>query len=221
LELVELDELKEKLLIMGSRAEAAVNRAIKALLRRDDELARRTREEDQVIDHLEMEIDDAAFRLLAGGPTGPNLRLIAMTMKIAHELERVGDEATTISRRCLELSREPQLRQQFDIPAMATLALLLLKDALDAFVNRDPAKARTVIERDEEVDELNRRLHRELAGQMAAEPQTISRCLNLMVVAKSLERIGDHATNVAEDVIFILSARDVRHQADSPPSRRP
>src|SRR6266705_2739718 len=207
----EIPALKEKLLLMASHAEAAVNRAVKALVRRDDELARRTREEDSVIDQLEIEIDDVAIGLLEKGPTGTNLRLLTMVMKISHDLERVGDEATTISRRCLDLSHEPPLKHQVDIPQMATLALQMLKDALDAFVSRDPKKARAVIPRDEEVDRLNKQLHRELMNYMAEQPATITRCLNLMVVAKSLERIADHATNIAEEVVYLCEGHDIRH----------
>ena len=198
---------------MASHAEAAVNRAVKALMRRDDELARRTKDEDSVIDRFEMEIDEAAMLLLASHPKADELRLITMTMKISHDLERVGDEATTISRRCLELSREPPLRHAIEIPKMAALALQLLKEALDAFVNRDAGKARAVIPRDEAVDSLNRQLRRELAGLMAEEPATINRCLNLMVVSKSLERIADHATNIAEMVVYLCEGRDIRHPA--------
>jgi len=207
----DIASLKEKLLVMASHAEAAVNRAVKALLRRDDNLARRTKEEDSVIDHLEIEIDDAAIRLLEQSPHGTDLRLLTMMMKISHDLERVGDEATTISRRCLELSHEPPLKQQVDIPQMATLALQMLKESLDAFVNRDPAKARAIIPRDAEVDRLNKQLHQELASYMAEEPGTVTRCLNLMVIAKSLERIADHATNIAEEVVYLCEGYDIRH----------
>jgi phosphate transport system protein len=207
----ELPALKEKLLVMASHAETAVNRAVKALIRRDDDLARRTREEDSVIDQLEIQIDDAAIGLLEKGPQGTDIRLLTMVMKISHDLERVGDEATTISRRCLDLSHEPPLKHQVDIPRMATLVLQMLKDALDAFVSRDPGKARAVIPRDEEVDGLNKQLHRELTNHMAEQPTTITRCLNLMVVAKSLERIADHATNIAEEVVYLCEGHDIRH----------
>ena len=207
----DLAALKEKLLTMASHAEAAVNRAVKALVRRDDDLARRTKEEDSVIDQLEMEIDEDAIALLGRRPEPFDLRLITMAMKIAHNLERVGDEATTISRRCLDLSREPQLPQVAEVPRMAALALPLLKEALDAFVNRDAAKARAVIPRDAEVDAMNKRLHRELAASMAARPATIIRGLHLLVIIKSLERIADHATNVAEEVVYLCEGRDIRH----------
>jgi len=197
--------------MMASHAEAAVNRAVKALMRRDDDLARRTKEDDTVIDRFEMEIDETALRLLATQPSPGDLRLITLAMKISHELERVGDEATTISRSCLELSREAPLRHSVEIPRLASQALELLKESLDAFVKRDPNRARAVIPRDEPVDALNKELKRELAAYMAEHPDTINRCLNLMVVAKSLERIADHATNIAEMVVYLYEGRDIRH----------
>lgn len=213
----ELAALKEKLLVMASYAEAAVNRAVKALIRRDDDLARQTREEDDLIDGLEVEIDDLALRLLARKPAALELRFVTMAMKISNNLERVGDEATTISRRVLELSHEPQLQQAAEIPRMAALAVQMLKESLDAFVNRDPAKARGVIPRDQAVDELNTRLHRELAALMTQRPSAITRCLNLMVISKSLERIADHATNVAEEVVYLYEAKDIRHAGKQNP----
>jgi phosphate transport system protein len=205
-----LSVLKEKLLIMASRVEAAVNRAIKALIKRDDNLARQTKREDTVIDTMQMEIDRDALTLLEAGAHGLNLRFVTMAMKIANDLERVGDEATTISRRCLDLSLEPALHHQVDIPKMAELALQMLKQALDAFVNGDPGKARAVIPRDLEVDALNREFHGELTACMA-DSKTITRCLNLMVIAKSLERIADHATNIAEEVVYLYEGTDIRH----------
>jgi phosphate transport system protein len=221
----ELAALKEKLLIMAGYAEAAVNRAVKALMRRDDELARRTREEDDLIDSLEVEIDELALGLLARRPRPLELRLVAMAMKISNNLERVGDEATTISRRVLELSHEPQLQQASEVPRMASLALAMLKDALDAFVHGDPAKARSIVPRDGAVDETNRRLHRELAALMSARPSSITRCLNLMTICKSLERIADHATNVAEEVVYLYEGHDIRHltpeQASGPGALEP
>jgi phosphate transport system protein len=203
--------LKERLLTMASYAEAAVNRAVKALVRRDDDLARRTREEDDRIDALEKEIDETALRLLARKPSAFDLRFITTAMKISQNLERVGDEATTISRRVIELSGDPQLPLADAIPPMAVQALRMLKDALDAFVNRDPAKARAIIPEDKDVDALNKRLHRELTALMSAKPSTIVRCLNLMVICKSLERIADHATNVAEEVVYLYEGQDIRH----------
>ncbi|MCI0746634.1 MAG: phosphate signaling complex protein PhoU [Verrucomicrobia subdivision 3 bacterium] len=210
---VELDGLKEKLLLMASHAEAAVNRAIRAMLRRDDDLARRTREEDSIIDTLELEIDHCVVDLLSRRPSPLDLRLLTSIMKIARELERVGDEATTISRRCLELSHEPPLKFRVDIAGIATLSLEMLKEALDAFVHEDPAKARRLIPKDEEVDRLHRDLQRELLGHMSRQPETITRSLHLIVIAKSLERIGDHATNLAEMVVYLFEGADIRHAA--------
>lgn len=207
----EIAVLKEKLLLMAGYAEAAVNRAVKALARRDDDMARRTREEDELIDALELEIDRLALRLLERRPSGIDLRFITMAMKISRNLERVGDEATTISRRVLELSHEPQLPQADEVPRLAALAVPMLKEALDAFVQGDPVKARLLIPRDEQVDAVNARLQGELAALMGRRPSAISRCLNLMVVCKSLERVGDHATNVAEEVVYLYEGKDIRH----------
>ena len=207
----ELVALKEKLLTMASKAEAAVNNAIKALVDRDDDLARSVKEEDNAIDRLEIEVDEMAIGLLSKAPLASDLRLITVAMKISHDLERVGDEATTISRRAVELSQEPQLKPYIDIPRMAKMALEMLDHALDAFVNANPEKARAVIPRDKEVDALNRQLHRELSSYMVERPTTITRCLNLMVISKSLERIADHATNVAEEVVYLYEAKDIRH----------
>lgn len=207
----ELAALKEKLLLMASRAEAAVNNSIKALVERDDDLARRVKEDDDTIDQLEQQIDAACISLLAKAPLATQLRLITSAMKISRDLERVGDEATTIARRSLELSQEPQLKPYVDIPRMATMAMAMLNDSLGAFVTGDTARARSVIPRDKDVDQLNKQLHRELASFMIEKPTTITRCLNLMAISKALERIADHAKNVAEDAVFLYEARDIRH----------
>ncbi|MBL9173187.1 MAG: phosphate signaling complex protein PhoU [Verrucomicrobiales bacterium] len=207
----ELQSLKERLLVMASRAEASVAHAMEALVQRDDDAARRVREEDDAIDQLEKEIDDHAIRLLAKAPLATQLRLIVTTLKIARDLERVGDEATTIARRSLELSQEPQLKPYVDLPRMAVLARGMLNDALEAFVARDPGRAREVIPRDREVDALNKQLYRELASFMIEKPSNITRCLNLMTISKALERIADHAKNVAEDVVYLYEGRDIRH----------
>jgi phosphate transport system protein len=129
-------------------------------------------------------------------------------------LERIGDEATTIARRALELGTEPQLKSYVDIPRMAAIALDMLRDSLDSFVNKDADKALAVIPRDKEVDALNRQLYRELSSYMVESPSTISRCLHLMIVAKSLERVADHATNIAEEVVYLCEARDIRHEVN-------
>ncbi|EEF59370.1 phosphate signaling complex protein PhoU [Pedosphaera parvula] len=211
----ELVGLKETLLTMASHAEGSVTKAIKALVERDDELARRVMADDAIVDQFEIDIDEMSIQLLSKAPLATDLRLITIAMKISHDLERVSDEATTIARRSLELSTEPQLKPYVDIPRMANMATDMLKDALDAFVNRDTAKARAIIPRDKEVDLLNKQLHRELSSYMVEKPSTITRCLNLMVVSKSLERIADHATNVAEEVVYLYEARDIRHSLKS------
>lgn len=208
---VELESLKQQLLTMASHAEGAVNRSMRAMLRRDDDLARRTREDDAVIDGLEVEIDRSVLTLLGQHPATFELRLLTMVSKIARELERVGDEATTISRRCIELGHEAPLKAQVDISPLAQLSLQLLREALDTFVNGEADRARMVIARDEAVDNLHKRLQRELASRMAKEPETITRCLHLMVIVKSLERIADHATNIAESVVYLYEGRDIRH----------
>jgi phosphate transport system protein len=214
----ELAGLKEKLLIMASHAESAVAKSIKSLVERDDELARRVMADDVIVDQLEIEIDELSIQLLSKAPLATDLRLITMTMKISNHLERVSDEATTIARRSLELSLEPQLKPYVDIPRMAAMALDMLKEALDSFVNRNPEKARAIVPRDKEVDLLNKQLHRELSSYMVERPSTITRCLNLMVISKCLERIADHAANVAEEVVYLYEARDIRHSGKAAPA---
>ncbi|MBM3879089.1 MAG: phosphate signaling complex protein PhoU [Verrucomicrobia bacterium] len=207
----ELQQLKERLLHMGSLAENALARAIQALVERQDDLARQVEHEDGALDRLEMEVDDLAIGLLAKAPLATQLRMITVAMKVSQNLERIGDEATTIARRALELGREPQLKPYVDIPRMADMARSMLRDALDAFVQARADQARTVVPRDKPVDQLNKQLHRELASYMIETPATITRCLNLMVISKSLERIADHAKNIAEEVVYLYEARDIRH----------
>jgi phosphate transport system protein len=152
-----------------------------------------------------------AVNLLSKAPLASDLRFIIVASKIAQNLERVADEATTVARRTLELNQEPQLKPYIDIPRMAEMALDMLKVALDAFVNRESEKARGVIPCDKEVDRIHKQLQRELASFMVENPKTITRCLNLMVVSKALERIADHATNIAEEVVYLCEAEDIRH----------
>jgi phosphate transport system protein len=208
----ELANFKEKLLTMGSYAESAVSQAVQSLVERNDTLALQVQQNDDLMDQLEVEIDDLAISLLAKAPLASDLRLITVAMKISRNLERVGDEATTIARRATELNQEPQLKPFTDIPRMAGIALGLLKEALDSFVRKETEKARAIIPRDKEVDALNRQMYRELSSYMVENPSTISRCLNLMTVAKSLERVADHAANIAEEVVYLCEARDIRHE---------
>jgi phosphate transport system protein len=214
----ELSDLKEILLTMASHAEAAVKNAIEALMHRDYDLAQRVREDDTVIDKFELEVDEMAIHLLAKAPLASNLRLIMVATKISQNLERVGDEASKISNRARDLAQEPPLKLSLDLPRMSTLVLQMLKDALDAFVNQDPVAARALIPRDKEVDALNKQIYRDLSNQMMHDPETVTRCLNLMIVAKSLERIGDHATNVAEEVVYLCEAQDIRHTGKGSPA---
>ncbi len=207
----ELAKLKESLLAMASHAESAVTRAMRALVERDDALARQVEEDDNVLDRFEIEIDDMAIHLLTKAPLATDLRLITVAMKISQNLERVGDEAVTIARRAIDLNTEPQLKPYVDLPRMATMSLGMLRDAISAFVNREPDKARSVVPRDKDVDDLNRQLHRELSSYMVERPTTITRCLRLMVISKAIERIADHATNVAEEVVYLHEAIDIRH----------
>jgi phosphate transport system protein len=210
----ELAALKEKLLTMSSHAEALVRNAVEALGKRDYDLALRVQADDAVIDRFEIEVDELAIRLLTRAPSANDLRLITVAMKIAQNLERVGDETTTIARRVQDLCRDVPLKLVVDIPQMSIRALQMLKHALDAFVNQDPAAARALIPQDKQLDSLNKQIHRQLADQMIADPDTVMRSLNVMVICKSLERIGDHAKNVAEEVVFLCEAQDIRHKGN-------
>jgi phosphate transport system protein len=208
---MELDGLKQKLLLMASHAETAVNQAMQALVQRDSNLAAKVKEDDRVIDQFEMEIDDLVIQLLTKAPLATNLRLVTVAMKISQNLERVGDEATKIAKRARDLSKEPPLKLNLELPKMATLALGMLKAALDTFVNHDSAAARALIPRDKEVDALNRKINGELTLHMMENPDSIPRCLNLIIASRSLERIADHAKNVAEEVVYLCDAQDIRH----------
>ncbi|HTR43485.1 MAG TPA: phosphate signaling complex protein PhoU [Pseudomonadales bacterium] len=207
----ELDMLKERLLIMANHAEKAVSRALQALLDRDDHLALQVKQADQIIDQFEIEIDDLGIQQLTKAPLAADLRLVTVAIKIAHNLERIGDEASKIAKRAADLCREPPVKVELDIPSMARLALDMLKASLDSFCHRDPVAARALLPRDKEVDLFNMQVHRILSQYMVEHPETIQRCLHWMVVSKSLERIADHATNIAEDVVYLYSAEDIRH----------
>jgi phosphate transport system protein len=207
----DISQLKETLLRMAGIAEALVVKSVRALMERDDDLARGVATGDDQLDALEKELDEAAVALLTKAPLAGQLRLITVVIKITRDLERIGDESTTVARRAVELGREPQLKPYVDIPRMTQLATAMLRDALDALVNGDSAGARAVVPRDREVDAINRQLHRELASYMVENPANITRCLHLMAVSKALERIADHAKNIAEEVVYLHEARDIRH----------
>jgi len=208
----ELQALRNQLLTMGALVEERVHQAVHALVHRREEEAERVIAADKEINDLQIDIDDRALRLLATqSPLAVDLRLITSTMKINANLERMGDQAVNVAENVLKLLPHPPLKPLIDIPRMAEIAKKMTRDSLDAFVNRDPDLARDVLRRDDEVDLLKDQIFRELLTYMMADPGTISRALSLILISRNLERIADHATNIAEDVIFIAEARDVRH----------
>jgi phosphate transport system protein len=208
-----LDALRQKILLMASRAETAVNESVQSLVQRDYDLAVRVRQDDNIIDQFEIEIDEMAIVLLTKAPLASNLRMITVAMKVSQNLERIGDEATKIAKRARDLAQEPPVKINLDLTRMASLSLGMVKDALDAFVHRDTTAARAIVPRDREVDALNKQIHQQLAEHMMAKPDTIARCLHWIVASKSLERIADHAKNIAEEVVYLYEAQDIRHTA--------
>jgi phosphate transport system protein len=210
----DLTELKERLLTMASHAETSVVLATKALSTRQDKVAKEVIANDSILDQFETEIDLLCIDLLAlKGPVATDLRLITVAMKVSQNLERIGDEATSMARRVLELNQNPPLQFTAQLPPMTDMAVEMLKGALDALVSGDTERARDIVLRDREVDQYNRQIHQELIACMVADATTIIRCLHLMVFAKCLERIADHATNIAEEVVYLFEARDIRHKA--------
>jgi phosphate transport system protein len=209
----ELVEVRNALLRLSALADQSVAQALRALSQRDSALATQVEADDSALDQLEMEIDERCIGLIAlRQPKARDLRFLIMAMRIAAELERVGDQAVSIAGRARELNNEPQLKPLIDIPRMAEVAQQMVREAIDAFVYAKPDAARAVIQRDNEVDVVNRQLHRELTSFMVEDPHTITRALNLMTVARKLERVADHATNIAEEVVYLYEARDIRHQ---------
>jgi phosphate transport system protein len=210
-----LQELKEDLLKMAALVEEAINTAVQSLVKRDSDLTKKTFEGEDKINDMELAIDDSCLKLLAlRHPMAADLRFITSAMKIVTDLERMGDQAVNIAERAISLNQEPQLKPYIDIPKMAEITQSMVKDVLDAFVNRDTKLARSVCERDDLVDGLNDQVFKELLTYMEGDPKTIGRALHLMIVCRCLERIADHATNIAEDVIFMLDACVIKHHAD-------
>ncbi len=208
----ELEALRSKLLQMGDRSIEQTRLAVRALAEGDLALADKVIAADDEIDRLEVQIDDEAIRYMTlRGPIASELRLVVVGMKASHDLERVGDEATSIARRARKLAIEPKIELYADIPRMANIALEMLRDALDCFVHEDEHKALAVIRRDPEVDNINRLVYRRLTSYMIENPDTIARALELMFISKSIERIADHATNIAEEMIYLAKGKDVRH----------
>ena len=208
----ELKALKDKLLLMAAKVEERLSDAIRSLVQRDMELAKRTTESDRDINRLEMEVDELAVKMIAlRQPAARDLRFITTALKIVTDLERCGDLAVNIAERAVALNEDEQLKPYIDLPKMAGEAQQLLKDALDAFVNGDADKATSVLERDQMVDDLFVQIFRELITYMMQDPRTITRAIGLIFVAKHLERVADHATNIAEQAIFLAKGKDVRH----------
>ncbi len=199
------------LLTMASHAEKSVSDAVNALVNRDLDLALDVKANDEVLDRFELEVDEMAINLLAKAPLASELRLVTVAMKLSQNLERVGDEATKIAKRARDLSKEPPLKLQLELPKLSSLALGLLKSALDSFVQKDSSAARAVIPRDKEVNALHKQIQAQIIEHMKQSPDNIQRCLHLLVSTKSLERIADHATNIAEEVVFLCEAQDIRH----------
>lgn len=208
-----LSQFKEKLLIMASHAESMVTRSVRAHLDRDESAANQALETDEIIDQLEIQIDRIALTLLARNTNNFELRQITCGMKIAQDLERVGDEASTIARRSILLMNLPSLVTPLDITEITFLVNSMLKDALDAFVVGNTVLARGIIPRDKQVDQLNSKYQQQLITLMEADSKNILRAIHLSVITKSLERIGDHAKNIAEDAVLLHEGKDIRHNA--------
>jgi phosphate transport system protein len=210
---LQLGEIREQLLMMSGLAERNLAVSMRALIERDDKLCDVAEAEDTQIDQLEIHIDELVITYMAThGPIARDCRLMLAASKIASNLERIGDQATTIARRSRELNKEPLLRPLVDISTMADLASEMLRDSITAFIDANAEMAVEIIARDRSVNDLNRTVARELTAEMIANPRTITRALNVMTIAKALERVADHATNVAEEVFYLLKGEDIRHE---------
>ncbi len=209
----ELKQLKEEILAMGEMVQTAIANSIKALVKRDSDLARQVIDNDHLVNELEVKIDGICLSLIAlRQPAGGDLRFIATGLKVNVDLERIGDLAVNIAERALELNQEPQLKPYIDIPRMDEDARWMLRGALEAYVTKNEAIAMEVIERDEEVDQLNYQIARELLTYMMEDARKVSSAMKIMMVSKYLERAADHSVNVAEQAIFMMKGTVVRHQ---------
>ncbi len=210
----ELKDLREKILLMGGRVEEMISQSMRALTQSDASLSKQVIEADREINQLEKEIDELSFNLLAlRQPTASDLRFIIMSLKIVIDLERMGDLGVNIAERSLELVKEPQLKPYIHLPILAQMAQKMTKEALDAFVTRNETMARSILSQDDGVDDLTRKIFDELLELMQQDSKNISRAVRLTYVAKYLERVADHATNIAEMVLFMIRGEDVRHQS--------
>jgi phosphate transport system protein len=210
----DLEELKQRLLWMGSLAERAVHQAVQAVLDVEEHLAETVLEEENAINEMQMEIDDRVTRLLAQQQlVAVDLRFILAVSRINNDLERIGDQAVNIAQSALRILRHPQVKPYVDLPRMSEIAEGMVRDSLNALVRGDVELARNVLARDDQVDLLRDQMFRELLTYMMENSAVVFPAFELILVAKNLERIGDHATNIAEDVIYIVAGRDVRHPA--------
>ncbi len=208
----ELNALKENLLKMASLAEEAIAKSIKALVERDSNLAQKIIDQDSKINFLEIEINNQCLKLLAlKQPMAVDLRFITSAMKIVSHLERIADQAVNISQRTLELLKQPLLKPLIDIPRMAELAQEMVRTSIDSLVNKDSLMAKKIGGRDNFVDDLNDQIFRELLTYMIEDPRTIKRAIELILVGRHLERIADLATNISEEVVFILNGKNIKH----------
>lgn len=211
----ELEELQGRLLEMGTLVESAIHHSVLALVERSEDIARQVLRNEDRINHLEVEIDDLAVRLLAlQQPMAKDLRLLTAAIKINTDLERMGDLAVNIVERSIALMHLPPVKPLIDIPQMARTAESMVRKSLDAFVKREPELARSVLLSDDEVDRLRDSIQNELVSFMQKDPAVIPQALDLILVARHLERIADHATNIAEDTLFLVKGVDVRHHLE-------
>ena len=209
-----LDALSEKILVMGGLVEEAIGNCVSALVDRNSILAKRVMIDDERVDKLDLEIDLIGMEILGlQQPLARDLRFVITAMKITNDLERIADLATNVADRALELNEEPQLKPFIDLPLMARRAQQMVRGALDAFVQRDAAGARAVIAMDDELDMRMEQIFRELLSFMIEDHKTITRALRLMFVAKYFERMGDQATNIGEQIVFMTEGRLIRHPA--------
>jgi phosphate transport system protein len=212
---VELEQLNQKLLEMGGLVESAISRSVRSLVDQDRDLAEQVIRDEPRINRMEMEIDGMVTRLFAlRQPVARDLRFLTSALKINTDLERIGDLANHIAERSLSLMHHPLVKPMIDIPKMASLVQSMLLKCLDAFVNGDDVLARSVLLADDEVDDLRDAVYAELQAIMQRDPAVVSAAIDLIFVARNLERIGDHATNIAEDVVFLVKGIDVRHHAE-------
>jgi phosphate transport system protein len=211
----QLGNIRQTLLMMASLANRNLSLGMRALVERDEKLAASVEAEDSQLDELEISIDDMVINYMAThAPVATDCRFMLVASKISSNLERIADQAVAIARRSLELNKEPLLKPLIDIPRMAQIAEGMLRDSITALIERQPDLAQEIVKRDKEVDQINKQLARELTSFMLEDPSTITRALNLTIVARCLERVADHCKNIAEEVYYLYQAVDIRHDRE-------